>query len=104
MIEFFKELRRRKVWLFGGIYLAMAWVLFEVAMALEATLGLPGWVDQVALVLLGLGFPVALLLAWAQDSGTSAANPTKTGSAAPTAGSAADLSGHSEIFFCISSR
>lgn len=78
MIEFFKELRRRKVWLFGGIYLAMAWVLLEVAMALEATLGLPGWVDQVALVLLGLGFPVTLLLAWAQESGTSVGTSVET--------------------------
>jgi len=68
MIEFFKELRRRKVWLFGGVYLAVAWVLLQVAIALEATLSLPNWFDQVALVLLGLGFPVVLLLGWAQDS------------------------------------
>jgi len=75
MIEFFKELRRRKVWLFGGIYLAMAWVLLEVAMALEATLALPDWVDKVVLVLLCLGFPVTLLLAWAQESRVSTAEP-----------------------------
>ena len=73
MIEFFKELRRRKVWLFGGIYLAMAWVLFEVAMALESTLTLPDWVDQVVLVMLCLGFPVVLLLSWAQESRVSTA-------------------------------
>ena len=68
MVNFFSELRRRKVWLFSGMYLAIAWVLFEVAIALEDTLSLPDWVDQVALVLLMLGFPITLFLAWAQDS------------------------------------
>lgn len=65
---FFGELTRRKVWLFGGIYLALGWVLLQVAVVIEATLSLPGWVDQIVLVLLVLGFPVALLLAWAQES------------------------------------
>jgi TolB-like protein/Flp pilus assembly protein TadD len=68
MIDFFKELRRRKVWLFGGMYLAMAWVLIEVAVTLETTLALPNWVDQIVMVLLALGFPVVLLLTWAQES------------------------------------
>lgn len=68
MIDFLKELTRRKVWLFGGIYLALGWVLLQVAIAIEATLSLPSWIDQIALVFLGLGFPVALLLAWAQES------------------------------------
>ena len=83
MIDFFKELRRRKVWLFGGIYLALAWVLLQVAMALETTLGLPTWVDQVTLVLLGLGLPVVLLFAWAQESGASAEKAGNTEGEAP---------------------
>ena len=78
MIEFLKELRRRKVWFFGGIYLAVAWVLLEVAMALESTLALPDWVDQVVLVLLVLGFPIALVLAWAQESDVSSVDENKT--------------------------
>ncbi len=52
MSEILTELRRRKVWLFGGIYLALAWILLQVTIAVEATLGLPNWVDQSALVLL----------------------------------------------------
>jgi adenylate cyclase len=68
MLDLLKELTRRKVWLFGGIYLALGWVLLQVAVVLETTLTLPDWVDQIALVLLGLGFPIALLLAWAQES------------------------------------
>lgn len=85
MIEFFKQLRRRKVWLFGGAYLAVAWVLLEVAIALESTLALPNWVDQVALVLLGLGFPVVLLLAWAQESSAPAVESAEAERATPVA-------------------
>ncbi|MGB0921767.1 MAG: hypothetical protein ACPG1C_10675 [Alphaproteobacteria bacterium] len=68
MADFFKQLWARKVVQFGAIYLGAAWVLFQVAIAVESTLELPGWVDQVTLVALGLGFPVALILAWAQES------------------------------------
>lgn len=85
MIDFFKELTRRKVWLFGGIYLALGWVLLQVAALIENTLSLPGWVDQIALVLLGLGFPMALLLAWAQESqgGGRVQSASKAGSGDP---------------------
>lgn len=75
MIDFLKELTRRKVWLFGGIYLALGWVLLQVAIAVETTLSLPGWVDQVTLVFMTIGFPFALLLAWAQENG---ATPQKS--------------------------
>ena len=46
-------------------------MLLQVAVVIETTLSLPGWVDQIALVLLALGLPVVLLLAWAQESGAS---------------------------------
>jgi adenylate cyclase len=68
MLDFIKELTRRKVWLFGGVYLALGWVLLQVAALLESTLNLPDWIDQSAFVLLLIGFPVALLLAWAQEA------------------------------------
>lgn len=68
MFDFLRELVRRKVWLFGGIYLALGWIVLQVAVVIESTLELPGWIDQSVLVLLALGFPFALLLAWAQES------------------------------------
>lgn len=68
LTAFLTELTRRRVWLFGGLYLALGWVLLQVAIAVEATLALPEWVDQITLVLLVLGFPVSLLLAWAQEN------------------------------------
>lgn len=68
MPDFLKQLWQRKVVQFGALYLGAAWVLLQVAALLEGTLELPNWVDQVTLVALGLGFPVALILAWAQES------------------------------------
>lgn len=68
LVTFFGELTRRKVWLFGGIYLALGWIVLQVVVLIEATLELPNWIDQAVLILLTLGFPFALLLAWAQES------------------------------------
>ena len=68
MLDFLKELTRRKVWLFGGIYLAVAWVMLQIVVTVEATMNLPDWIDQSVLVLLVVGFPFVLLLAWAQES------------------------------------
>lgn len=68
MLEILKELSRRKVWLFGGLYLALAWVVLQVVIAVESTMELPDWIDKVVLILLFLGFPFALLLSWAHES------------------------------------
>jgi adenylate cyclase len=82
--DFFSELRRRRIWWVAGAYLAVGWVGVQVAATLEDSLSLPGWVDTVALVLLIIGFPVALVLAWAQETQASEppaldADPTDNG-------------------------
>ncbi|MEO1568832.1 MAG: hypothetical protein AAFR94_06375 [Pseudomonadota bacterium] len=59
---------KRKVVQFGALYLGAAWLVFQVAIAVESTLDLPDWLDQSVLVVLVLCFPLALILAWAQDS------------------------------------
>ncbi|MFT5775334.1 hypothetical protein [Hyphomonas sp.] len=76
MPEFFQQLWKRKVGQFGLLYLGAAWLLLQVAIAVESTMSLPGWLDQSVLVLLVLGFPLALILAWAQDS---RADPEQSG-------------------------
>ncbi|MEM8497667.1 MAG: hypothetical protein AAF542_06560 [Pseudomonadota bacterium] len=44
-------------------YLAAAWVLLQVAIAIETTLALPNWVDRVTLFALATGLPFVLLYA-----------------------------------------
>ncbi len=68
MSRFLAELRRRKVWLVGGVYVVAAWVILQVAATIENTANLPPWTDMFILVLLGLGLPIALILAWAQET------------------------------------
>jgi adenylate cyclase len=64
-LNFFKELRRRRVIRVAVVYAIIAWLLVQVAVAVEAPLNLPQWVDTLVIVLLGLGFPIALIITWA---------------------------------------
>lgn len=68
MSDFFTELRRRKIWWVAGVYLAAGWVAVQVVNTFEETLALPTWIDTATLVLLIVGFPIALILAWAQET------------------------------------
>jgi TolB-like protein/Tfp pilus assembly protein PilF len=61
----FSELRRRNVTRVGGAYVVVAWLLVQVAGTLEEVLALPAWFDSVTLAALAVGFPVALIVAWA---------------------------------------
>ncbi|NRA30875.1 MAG: hypothetical protein HRU11_11525 [Parvularculaceae bacterium] len=65
MYKFLLELRRRSVFRVAGGYAVLAWLLIQLAMALETTLLLPDWFDTSITVTLILGFPVAIILAWA---------------------------------------
>lgn len=65
MNKLIAELRRRNVIRVGGVYVVASWVLAQVANTLEETLGLPGWFDGVVVAFLLLGFPIAIILAWA---------------------------------------
>lgn len=67
MVSFWKELRRRKVVRVVTAYAVVSWVLVEVVVSLEEPLGLPDWTDTLVIVLLGIGFFVAAVLAWAYE-------------------------------------
>ena len=72
--KFVSELWKRRVVQFGAIYLGVAWVLLQVALAVEQTLHLPDWVAQVTLVFLLLGLPIVLIVAWVRDAVANEAN------------------------------
>ncbi len=63
--EFFAELKRRKVFKVTGVYGVVAFGLLQVADPLATALGLPDTFLTYIVALLLLGFPVALVLAWA---------------------------------------
>jgi adenylate cyclase len=63
----FAELRRRNVIRVGMLYIVAAWLLLQAADVGMSALGLPGWTARLVLLLLGLGFPVALVFAWVYE-------------------------------------
>jgi len=76
MNAFLTELRRRNVFRVAAAYLVVGWLLMQVTTLIETPLGLPGWTDTLVIVLLGLGFPVAVLLAWAFEMTPEGMRPT----------------------------
>jgi TolB-like protein len=66
-MSFWGELKRRNVVRVGIAYLAVAWLLIQVADTVFPNLGAPAWVIRALIFASALGFPVALLLAWFFD-------------------------------------
>jgi len=60
-----QDLRRRSVFKVAAAYAIVAWLLLQIAGLVFPTFGAPEWVMKVFTVVLALGFPVALVLAWA---------------------------------------
>lgn len=58
------ELRQRKVFRVAAAYAVVAWLLIEIASVVLPALRLPEWTVTFVTILLLLGFPVALVLAW----------------------------------------
>jgi hypothetical protein len=65
--RFFKELKRRKVIRLRLVYAIVAGVVAEVGSNTFAALHLPDWALTLVIVLLILGFPIAIVLAWALE-------------------------------------
>jgi len=63
--NFFAELKRRNVYKVAVVYVVVAWLLIQAASILFPTFEAPPWVMKVFVVVIILGFPVALILAWA---------------------------------------
>jgi adenylate cyclase len=59
----------------GAAYMAGGWALFQVVMNVGQTLPMPEWVAKLVLILLLLGFPPALILAWASQGRARAVKP-----------------------------
>ena len=99
MGSFFAELKRRHVYKVGAIYLVTAWVLIQVIVTIKGPLGLPGWADTFVIILLSIGFPVALILAWAFDIPRKDST-LKEADVAAQPGSLSTKNPHGEIRFC----
>jgi len=64
-LSLYAELRRRNVFKVAIVYAAVAWLLLQVSDTLGPALHLPEWFISAVAFLLILGFPVAVIFAWA---------------------------------------
>src|SRR2546423_11859875 len=63
--SFFAELKRRNVYKVAVAYAVVAWLLIQAASILFPTYEAPPWVMKVFVAIVALGFPIALVIAWA---------------------------------------
>jgi TolB-like protein/Tfp pilus assembly protein PilF len=63
--NFFAELKRRNVYKVAIAYAVVAWLLMQVASQIFPFFEIPNWAVRFVVLLLIIGFPVALILAWA---------------------------------------
>jgi TolB-like protein/Flp pilus assembly protein TadD len=63
--NFFAELKRRNVYKVAVAYGVVAWLLMQVASQIFPFFDIPNWVVRLVVLLLIIGFPVALIIAWA---------------------------------------
>ena len=65
--SFFAELKQRIVYKVGIAYALVAWLLIQVAREIFPFFEIPNWAVRLVVLLLIIGFPVSLILAWALD-------------------------------------
>jgi tetratricopeptide (TPR) repeat protein len=66
-MDLLTELKRRRVFRVAGVYAAAAFVVWQVADIAVPALQLPSWLVTAVVAVTILGFPIALVLAWAFD-------------------------------------
>jgi TolB-like protein/Flp pilus assembly protein TadD len=67
MSGFFEEVRRRKVYRVAAAYIIAAGFIIQIGSAVFPAWELPNWTLRFVVMLLLVGFPIALILAWAYD-------------------------------------
>jgi TolB-like protein/Flp pilus assembly protein TadD len=78
MSGFFEEVKRRKVYRVAAAYIIVAAGIIQLASAAFPAWELPNWALRLVILLLLLGFPIALILAWAYDITAQGVRATST--------------------------
>ena len=66
--SFFAELKRRNVYKVAVAYAVVGWLLAQVATQIFPFLEIPNWIVRLVIVLIAIGFPIALVIAWAFEA------------------------------------
>jgi len=68
MRNFFAELKRRNVYKVAVAYAVVAWLLMQIASQIFPFFEIPNWAVRLVVLLLIIGFPIALIIAWAFEA------------------------------------
>lgn len=104
MPSFLGELKRRKVFQVAAVYAVVAWLLVQIVVAVQVPLGLPAWFATAVIVLLAVGFPIAVILGWAFDltpQGLKAASQTAPHESVPPPGQRLNYITHALVLLAV---
>ncbi len=65
MSSLFQELKRRNVFRVAIAYLIVAWLILQVVDLVLDNISAPDWIMQVFMLAIAVGFPIAVIFAWA---------------------------------------
>src|SRR6059036_180717 len=83
--NFFSELKRRNVYKVAVTYAVVGWVIAQIATQIFPFLEIPNWFVRLVIVLIAIGFPIALIIAWAFEATPEGIKRTEVADAMPTA-------------------
>src|SRR5216684_6142195 len=83
--NFFSELKRRNVYKVAVAYAIVGWLLVQVATQVFPFLEIPNWVVRLVIALVVIGFPIALMIAWAFEATPQGIQRTEVADAMPAA-------------------
>src|SRR5437867_10329314 len=83
--SFFSELKRRNVYKVAVAYAIVGWLIAQIATQIFPFLEIPNWVVRLVIVLIAIGFPIALVIAWAFEATPQGIKRTEIADAIPTA-------------------
>jgi len=75
--QFWQELKRRRVIHVIIVYATAAFVIIELVGNVYETLNLPGWTPALTLIILAIGFPLAIIFSWIFDATPGGIEKTK---------------------------
>src|SRR6202045_2608155 len=81
--SFFSELRRRNVYKVAVAYAVVGWLIAQIATQIFPFLEIPNWIVRLVIVLIAIGFPIALVIAWAFEATPEGIKRTEVADAMP---------------------
>ena len=79
----FAELKRRNVYKVAVAYAVVGWVIAQIATQIFPFLEIPNWFVRLVIVLIAIGFPIALVIAWAFEATPEGIKRTEVADAMP---------------------